>query len=114
MVSSVARPNYWLLIAALLVGSQQVPAQEQGFKFFETKIRPVLANHCYKCHGAKKQESELRVDNYAALLKGGATGPAVVPNEPKQSLLIHVIEYEDEELQMPPDRRLTDQIIKDF
>ena len=69
---------------------------------------------CYKCHGVKKQESELRLDTYQALIKGGATGPAIVPNEPDQGLLIHAIEYDDEELQMPPKRRLAEQVIKDF
>lgn len=114
MVSLVARPICWLLFSALLVSGSHAQADPPGIKFFETKIRPVLATRCYKCHGKKKQESELRLDSYAALLKGGATGPAVVPSEPQQGLLIHVIEYEDEELQMPPDRRLPNQVIKDF
>ena len=114
MVSPVARPICWVLSSALLLAGSYVQADPQGIKFFETKIRPVLATRCYKCHGKKKQESELRLDSYAAILKGGATGPAVVPGKPQEGLLIHVIEYEDEELQMPPDRRLSNQVIKDF
>ena len=119
MVAPVLRPNPWLIATLLTIGSvllrpAPAAADPQGIKFFETKIRPVLAMHCYKCHGAKKQESELRLDTYLALIKGGATGPAVAPNEPDQSLLIHAIEYEDEELQMPPKRRLAEQVIKDF
>jgi len=119
MVAPVLRPNPWLIATLLTIGSvllrpAPAAADPQGIKFFETKIRPVLAMHCYKCHGAKKQESELRLDTYPALIKGGATGAAVAPNEPDQSLLIHAIEYEDEELQMPPKRRLAEQVIKDF
>ena len=92
MVSLVARPICWLLFSALLIGGIHAQADPPGIKFFETKIRPVLATRCYKCHGKKKQESELRLDSYAALLKGGATGAAVVPHEPQQGLLIHVID----------------------
>jgi len=114
MASPIARLTSCLLSTAFLLSANSADADPQGIKFFETKIRPVLATRCYKCHGQKKQESELRLDTYAAIFKGGATGPAVVPGEPQEGLLMHVIEYEDEELQMPPDSRLSDQVIKDF
>ena len=114
MVSPIERLTCCILSIAFLLSANTAHADPQGVKFFETKIRPVLATRCYKCHGQKKQESELRLDTYAAILKGGATGPAVIPGEPEEGLLMHVIKYEDEELQMPPDSRLSDQVIKDF
>ena len=85
-----------------------------GQVFFEKKIRPVLVRYCYECHGEEKQESDLRLDNYQDLLRGGGTGPAVVPDNLDESLIIHVLKYEDEELQMPPEQKLSDEIIDDF
>jgi cytochrome c553 len=87
---------------------------DDGTDFFENKIRPILVKHCYECHGEDEQESDLRLDSYAEMLRGGATAPAVVPGEPDNSLLLHTIGYEDEELQMPPDGKLSDTVIADF
>ena len=55
----------------------------QQLTFFETKIRPVLVEHCYECHaaGAKIVQGGLRVDHRAGLLRGGDSGPAVVPQQ---------------------------------
>ena len=87
------------------------PAQTQ---FFETKIRPLLTKNCYKCHSADslKLKGELRLDTRDGLLKGGATGPAIVPGDPEKSLLIKAVRYTDPDLQMPPkgDRLSVDQI----
>ena len=74
---------------------------DAGKKFFETKIRPLLAEQCYRCHGPKKQESELRLDSYEGLIEGGAAGVSIVPNEPDESLLLTAIKYVDDDLQMP-------------
>src|SRR4051812_37454045 len=68
--------------------------------FFESKVRPVLADNCYKCHGEKKHAAGLRVDSLAALLTGGDTGPAIVPGDPDKSRLIKAIRYVDEDMQM--------------
>ena len=89
-------------------------SDKAGHAFFEKKIRPVLVRYCYECHGEEKQESDLRLDNYKDLMRGGATGPAVVANNLDESLIIHVLKYEDEELQMPPEQKLSDEIIDDF
>lgn len=84
--------------------------------FFEKKIRPVLVEKCYKCHSAehKKAKGQLLLDNQESTLKGGENGPAVVPNDLEQSLLIKAIRYSDKDLQMPPDGKLSPQIISDF
>lgn len=89
-------------------------SDKAGHAFFEKKIRPVLVRYCYECHGDEKQESDLRLDNYKDLMRGGATGPAVVANNLDESLIIHVLKYEDEELQMPPEQKLSSEIIDDF
>ncbi len=92
------------------------PIKPEQLKFFETKIRPVLMTKCAKCHasGAEKVRGGLLVDSREGLRKGGDTGPAVVPGNPDESLLITAIRYKDESLQMPPKTRLADQVIADF
>src|SRR3954463_8506373 len=79
------------------------PTPEQ-IQFFESKIRPILAENCHRCHGEKKQSGKLRLDSAAAVLAGGETGPALVPGEPEKSHLIEAINYGS--LEMPPDGRL--------
>ena len=79
-----------LTFAALPVVA--TPAPEQ-IEFFEKKVRPVLAEQCYKCHGPEKQKADLRVDSRDALLKPGEDGPAVIPGKPDESLLIKSIKH---------------------
>ena len=85
-------------------------------KFFETKIRPVLMTKCAKCHAsdAEKVKGGLLVDSREGLRKGGDTGPAVVPGNLDESLLITAIRYKDDSLQMPPKTKLPDEVVADF
>lgn len=87
---------------------------EDELNFFETKIRPVLVTHCYECHAADSKliQGGLRLDDRAALLKGGDTGPAVVVDHPADSLLIKALRYEGPE--MPPKAKLPDSVVADF
>ena len=75
-------------------------------KFFETSVRPVLAENCFKCHSELKQKGGLRLDSRAAILRGGDSGPAVVPGEPGESLLIQAINHDG--FSMPPSGKLKD------
>jgi hypothetical protein len=77
------------------------PARAQ---FFEQKVRPLLAENCYSCHGPAKQKGGLRLDSREAILKGGETGPAVVPGKPDASLLLDAVQYDGPE--MPPAGKL--------
>src|SRR5690606_23514642 len=83
-------------------------------EFFEKRIRPVLLDHCGKCHGEKKSENGLRVDSLEALVKGGDIGPSIVPGEPEKSLLLTALKYEQEDMQMPPKGKLDEAVIADF
>ncbi|HCA49095.1 MAG TPA: hypothetical protein DEP12_01730 [Planctomycetaceae bacterium] len=103
-----------VLILLACCTSTQADDDAAGHAFFEKKIRPVLIRYCYECHGEEKQESDLRLDNYKDLMRGGGTGPAVVPENLDESLIIHVLRYEDEELQMPPEHKLADEVVDDF
>ena len=93
--------------------TEQKPTQEQ-IHFFESKIRPLLIKHCYDCHGVDTQESDLRVDTFAGIAKGGKAGSLIVPGKPEQSLLITAVNYQSNDLQMPPDEKLSKQEIKDL
>ncbi len=76
-----------------------------GHDFFENKIRPLLIEHCLKCHdgGAPdKPKGGLALDTRAGWEKGGENGPAIVPGQPDKSPLIRSIRYTDKDLQMPP------------
>jgi mono/diheme cytochrome c family protein len=90
------------LAAACAWAAEPTPEQ---LEFFEKKVRPVLASSCLECHGQDAQESELRLDSLAAMLKGGTRGPAIVPGNPAESLLIRAIGH-GETLQMPPKKKL--------
>ncbi|MFN0199211.1 MAG: DUF1549 domain-containing protein, partial [Planctomycetaceae bacterium] len=77
----------------------------KAVEFFEKDVRPILIDKCYKCHGEEKQSGGLRLTRRDLVLKGGDTGPAIVPGNPEESLLVKAIEYQ-EELKMPPDGKL--------
>jgi hypothetical protein len=101
------------VLVALLLFAGRAPAQENaGHEFFETKIRPVLAEHCYSCHGPKRQQAGLRLDSRAALLKGGEDGPVVQLDRPEQSVLLKALRHEGD-LKMPPKGRLSAQVVED-
>src|ERR1043165_9726696 len=89
-------------------------ADKVGVEFFEKKIRPVLVAQCYECHAAKAKvvQANLYLDTREGTRRGGDSGPAVVPNEIDDSLLIEAIRYEGYE--MPPKGKLPEAVIADF
>lgn len=102
------------LLGVVVLAGTTAAAAEPG-PFFEQKVRPVLVKHCYSCHSAeaKKLRGGLRLDTREASRKGGDTGPAVVPGKPEASLLLKALRYEGD-LQMPPDGKLPDAVVRDF
>jgi len=107
-------------------GSGEIPTQgDSGFvkeptaeqlAFFESRIRPLLATHCYECHSqaAKELGGNLLLDSRPGILKGGDTKPPIVPGDPDASLLIKAVRKKDAELQMPPDSKLSDTEVADL
>jgi hypothetical protein len=99
------------MVVALATASAlaaQPPSGMDVSDFFESKVRPALAEHCYKCHSGKSKplKGGLRLDGIDGMRKGGDTGPAVVPGNVNASLLIKAVRYEDELLRMPPKGKL--------
>ena len=80
-------------------------ADAAGVEFFEKRVRPILSARCQGCHGPAKQKGGLRLDARETAIAGGATGPAVVPGNPSESLLVDAINY-GENYQMPPKSKL--------
>jgi len=70
--------------------------------FFETQVRPLLAKHCFECHGEKKQESSVRLDHKSLLFGSTPQTALVTPGNPDESRLWQVIVYSDSDIQMPP------------
>jgi len=92
------------LPVALLRAETSEKIDPAGLEFFESKIRPILAENCYKCHSheSEKVKGGLLLDTKDGVLTGGDNGPAVTPGFPEKSLLVKAIRYTDEDLQMPP------------
>lgn len=101
MKLSVALPALAAGLAVLVV-SPGVSGQSSD-DFFEARVRPVLAEKCADCHSEQRRRGGLRVTSLEDLLRGGRSGPAIVPGDPDASLLIQVVRHEIEELEMPQD-----------
>jgi hypothetical protein len=82
--------------------------------FFETRIRPLLADNCFKCHTGRKPKGRLRLDSRSGLVQGGERGPAILLGHPEQSLLIRAVGQVDDDLKMPPSRKLHRHQIEDL
>lgn len=85
-------------------------------EFFETRVRPLLHEHCLDCHSAENESTEggLSLDSAQGWQRGGGRGPAVVPHDPSNSLLWKAISSAEGQLQMPPGQPLSDTQIEDL
>ena len=118
------RPGLAIVLAVLLLPlchafPSPPPAipDAKGLEWFETRIRPVLVEHCYACHSVEAQKKNklrggLFVDTREGLVTGGDSGPALVPGKPAASLLLKALRWDG--LQMPPRHRLPDRASADF
>ncbi len=101
--------------AVIIARADDQPTPE-AIEFFEQRIRPVLVEHCYECHSATANELEggLLLDNRAAIEQGGDNGKVLVAHEPESSRLLTAMRYQDENLQMPPGGKLSEEVLADF
>src|SRR5260221_6513229 len=109
------------LFAGALVGTlgilansataQAAAAEPASAEFFETQIRPVLAASCFECHGAKKQESDVRLDSREGMLIGNSDGPVIVPGDADRSRLIKAVRRKGE-IKMPPEKPLAEPAVE--
>ncbi len=113
------RPLPWAVLGLLAItipvrAAEDAKPDAAGVKFFEEKIRPVLVQHCYKCHAAdsKTIKGGLVVDTRAGIRRGGESGPAVVPGDLDESLIVGALTHET--FEMPPAGKLPDKVVADF
>ena len=109
------------VFAIFAVSAHAADLTPEQKSFFESKVRPVLAENCYKCHSIERDKSkgDLTLDTRDGVLKGGEDGAVIVPGDPEHSALIRAVRYVDPDLQMPPtdkksgepDKKLSDQDI---
>jgi cytochrome c553 len=109
----------WALLVLLAVGTtaslaslSEPVAQDKApnaaqIEFFEKSVRPILATHCFECHGPDKHKGGLRLDSRGTMMQGGNSGPAIMPGSAPVSLLIKAIHYGDTP-KMPPKGKLSD------
>jgi hypothetical protein len=106
------------LLLGAMSSARAADPDQAGVEFFEKKIRPVLVEHCYKCHSAEaaragKLKAGLALDTRDALLKGGDSGPTIVPGKPGEGAMLKALRYTDD-LKMPPKGKLPDAVATDF
>ena len=113
--------NFTINIALIVFGfssfnSYAKEGDKEGIIFFEKSVRPLLAKHCYKCHSSTKGEDKggLVLDSQAGWMDGGDSGPAIVPGNLSESILIEAIEQKDPDFAMPPKYKLSQSEIDDL
>lgn len=110
----IARIFLFHLLAAQTLWFAGLEAAEEPLDY-QKEISPIFARHCVKCHGVEKQESSLRVDQKASLLRGGDwSEPSIVPGRPEASFLYRVVAGLESDLKMPPtgERLTADEIAR--
>jgi len=121
--------GFWLLIAFQAAGGFRAHCQAAALtqtafdetqkseheRFFESRIRPILVEHCLECHGNSAiTQGGLSLESREAWLQGGDSGPAIVPGAPDESLLWHAVSYRDSHLEMPPSGQLPASVLADL
>ena len=103
-----------VLCPLFFVAPLSAEEDKDGVAFFESRIRPVLVQHCYECHSSQADELKggLSLENAASLVKGGDSGTAVVGGKPGDSLILDALKYDG--MEMPPAGKLPESVIKDF
>jgi hypothetical protein len=117
----VDRTRFLAFLALVFVTSspgaqgEPTPGHDAATEFFEKKVRPVLVGNCYTCHSANtNSKGGLRVDDRNGLLQGGNSGPAVVPGNPDESLLVLAVRHDEGAPKMPPKKQLSAEQIADL
>src|SRR5438876_7990323 len=108
-------PRCSLIPLALILATPALPAASVADQreFFEMRVRPVLAKNCFACHTSSRMGG-LEMSGREAILKGGKSGPAIVPGEPDKSLLVQAVAQTHERLKMPPQGKLAEAEIADL
>ena len=99
------------LLTCTIACAQEAQPSREILDAFEKHVRPIFARECMSCHGPKKQESGLRFDSRKSVFAEHDFGTLLVKGKPEESRLIEVLEYHEDDVQMPPKGKLPDQSI---
>jgi hypothetical protein len=105
----IMRPGWTAALIALAL-ALSVPMRAEDLpsdRHFLERVKPLLVSRCVSCHGAEEQKGGLRLDSREAALKGGESGPSLVPGKPSESLIVQAVLHTKEGLEMPPKEKLT-------
>ena len=99
-----ARSSLFLILLYAAAAGLRGALPPEHVEFFESKVRPLLAEHCYACHSAAKGKSKggLQLDSRDALRRGGSSGAAIVAGDATKGLLLEAVRYKNDDLLMPP------------
>ncbi len=97
----------WASLVLVVAAAFATHANDADGRHFRERVKPLLESRCVSCHGPDKVKGALRLDSREALLKGGENGPAIVPGQPAQSLLLQAVMHTKKDLEMPPKDKLT-------
>ncbi|MEM7234299.1 MAG: DUF1549 domain-containing protein, partial [Planctomycetota bacterium] len=105
-----------ITLHSLFLAQLSAEDDRKGLDFFEAKIRPLLIRNCYGCHSAgaaakKKLKANLYLDSREGMLRGGESGPVLVPGRSSESLIVKALRHES--VEMPPSGKLADPLIED-
>lgn len=116
MILNCRLASFLVLLSLGHLASAEPGVSKDALSFFEERIRPVLADKCFRCHSAEseKLKGSLQVDHLQHLLTGGDTGAAIIPGKPGDSLLVEAIAYGNPDLRMPPKEKLAPEVVEDF
>src|SRR5262245_31391772 len=106
----------WFVLLAVPALASAGGTPKQGIEFFEKKIRPVLTKHCYECHSAqaKKPKAGLLLDTRVGMLKGGTSGPVLVPGKATESLIVRALRHDGDTKMPSRSEKLSKEVIADF
>ncbi|HVU89931.1 MAG TPA: PSD1 and planctomycete cytochrome C domain-containing protein [Pirellulales bacterium] len=99
---SLAVRPWWLALGLLVAGAARNGRADDAVDYTRD-VRPILAAHCFKCHGPDEQKSGLRLDAVSLAVEGGNSGAAIVRGKSAESALVKAITGADDVSSMPPD-----------
>ena len=104
--------------AGSVLGEEARPQtnDSKAVALFDKQIKPVLVEHCYECHSKSAEDigGGVELDSSAGMIRGGDSGPVVIPHDVEKSVLIHMLRHEADVSPMPPDNKLGDEVISAF
>jgi mono/diheme cytochrome c family protein len=100
-----------LFVFFVAISHAREAAAGEADQLFKDSVRPLLARKCFQCHSSKADElkGNLILESVESILKGGDQGPAVIPGDVENSFLLRAIRYQEDDYQMPPSGRLSDE-----